>query len=57
MIAELKHDEELQALMTKRFRPAAYHDEDGGCIEFLAENTAFNARRLDDWGDGVRRRR
>ena len=50
MIAELEHDEELQALMTMPFRSTAYYDD---CIEFLAENTAFNARRLDDWGDGV----
>ena len=49
MIAELEHDEELQALMAKSFNPTAYYDNDGDCIEFLAENTAFNARRLDDW--------
>ena len=49
MIAELEHDEELQALMAKPFTPGAYYDDDGDCIEFLAENSAFNARRLDDW--------
>lgn len=30
------------------FRPSAYYDQDGDCIEFLASPDSFIAQRLDD---------
>jgi hypothetical protein len=32
----------------KAFRPAAYYDHDGDCIEFLAKPDPFYAERIDD---------
>lgn len=49
MIAELKKDPELQAILAKPFEPSAEYDEEGDCIEFFAENVPFNAQRLDEW--------
>ena len=31
------------------FKPHAYYDEGGDCIEFIRSNDPFFARRLDNW--------
>lgn len=31
------------------FKPSAYYDVDGDCIEFVATNEAYKAERLDKW--------
>lgn len=32
-----------------RFKPSAYYDPDGDCVEFFASNEDFKAERLDRW--------
>lgn len=34
---------------TGDFRPVAYYDKDGDCIEFLARPDPFYAERIDKW--------
>ncbi|GMU21868.1 MAG: hypothetical protein AMXMBFR13_19560 [Phycisphaerae bacterium] len=31
------------------FKPFAYHDLDGDCIEFFVSNEPFTAQRVDSW--------
>ena len=52
MLADLNavlQDSEINALLEQGFQQTAYYDTDGDCVEFLAENVAYHAERLDRW--------
>lgn len=41
-------DSEIQSLLKEGFQPTtAYYDPDGDSVEFLAENVAYHAQRID----------
>lgn len=41
-------DSEIQSLLKQGFQPASsYYDPDGDSVEFLAENVAYHAQRID----------
>ena len=42
-------DSEINSLLEQGFQKTAYYDADGDCVEFLAENVAYHAERLDRW--------